>query len=350
MMGKIMISKFQKLAYLFDPLDKSRVQCNTCWHHCQITPGKMGICKTRKNVNGEFITLNYGLCSSLSINPIEKKPLFHYFPGSRALTIGSVSCNFNCPWCQNWTISKIHPGKVKHKRYLSPKDLVEMASNNIQIQGISFSFNEPVIWLEYILDVFELCDDSLYQMIVTNGYMTPEALNLLIDSGMTGMSVTVKGNTETVKNFCGANVKNVWQNIERAYKKDVHIEIICLVIPRINDSTNYFHQVGERIVTLDPNIPLHFTRFFPDYKFNNVDPPPITTLEEAHAIACQQGLNYVYLGNLFGHPLENTYCPECKEVLIQRTGYEIKQFLTSTNKCPSCRKGIPIRQFENKIF
>lgn len=343
-----MINEYQKRAYLFDQLDKSIVQCNTCWHHCQITPGNMGKCKTRKNVNGELVTLNYGLFSSLSINPIEKKPLFHYFPGSRALTIGSVSCNFSCPWCQNWTISKDHPGKVKHKRYLSPKDLVEMASNNIQIQGISFSFNEPVIWLEYILDVFNLCDDSLYQMIVTNGYMTPEALNLLIDSGMTGMSVTVKGDKNMVKKYCGARVNHVWKNIERAHRKGVHIEIICLIIPRVNDSSDFFLKISKMISKIDNNIPLHFTRFFPDYKFNNVEPSPVRILEDAHSIAKQQGLKYVYLGNVFGHPLENSYCYECNELLIKRTGYGIELKVLQRNKCSTCGRELLIYNNDHK--
>jgi pyruvate formate lyase activating enzyme len=159
---------------------------------------------------------------------------------------------------------------------------------------------------------------------------------------MTGMSVTVKGNTETVKNFCGANVKNVWQNIEQAYKRNIHIEIICLIIPKINDFIDFFRDVSRKIAIIDRDIPLHFTRFYPDYKFNNVDPTPIAKLEEAQNIAIKQGLNYVYMGNVFGHPLENTYCPECKDLLIKRTGYKIKKYLTSTNNCPECGKQIVI--------
>ncbi|MFX0088203.1 MAG: radical SAM protein, partial [Candidatus Hodarchaeota archaeon] len=205
-----------------------------------------------------------------------------------------------------------------------------------------FSFNEPIIWLEYIIDVFKLCKTDIYQMLVTNGYMSLEALDLLIDTGMTGMTVTVKGSTDIVKKFCGSKVDLIWQNIERAYKKDVHIEIICLIIPRVNDSIEFFKHVSENICNIDPNIPLHFTRFFPDYKFNNVNPTPISKLEEAYTIATQQGVNYVYLGNVFGHPLENTYCPACNELLIKRVGYEIKINLNLTNKCPSCGKRIPV--------
>ncbi len=337
-----MINEFQRKAYLASQLDNSKIQCNTCWHQCKIASGSMGLCKTRININKTLTTLNYGLVSSLSINPIEKKPLFHYHPGTHALTIGTYSCNFKCPWCQNWSISKKFPEDVRNKRFISPDDLIKMTESNNKIQGISFSFNEPTIWLEYILDVFKLCKKEIYQMLVTNGYMSQEALDLLIEAGLTGMSVTVKGNDEIVKKFCGSNVDLVWQNIERAYEKDIHIEVICLIIPRVNDSMNFFKEVSEQILDIDPNIPLHFTRFFPDYKFSNVDPTPIPKLEEAHSIAIKQGLNYVYIGNVFHHPLENTYCPGCKELLIERMGYEIKIKLDSEKKCPSCGKRIHI--------
>ena len=335
-MDKIMIKTFQKDALLYNQLDELTIQCNTCWHKCKITSGNKGKCNTRINVNGKLMTLNYGLVSSISINPIEKKPLFHYYPGSKALTIGSVSCNFNCPWCQNWIISKIYPENVTNPKYISPEDLVKIAKSDDQIQGISFSFNEPALWLEYVLDVFELCDNQFYQMLVTNGYMTQEALELLIDSGMTGMSVTVKGDKDMVKKYCGARVNHVWKNIERAHRKGVHIEIICLIIPRVNDSSDFFHQISKMISNIDKNIPLHFTRFFPDYKFNNVEPSPVMILEEAHSIAKQQGLKYVYLGNVFGHPLENSYCYECDELLIERTGYGIELKLFQGNKCFTC--------------
>ncbi|MFX0152126.1 MAG: AmmeMemoRadiSam system radical SAM enzyme [Candidatus Hodarchaeota archaeon] len=336
-------SVFHKEALLFDSLDNSKVQCKTCWHQCNIPKGKLGRCHTRMNVDGGLYCLNYGLISSFSVNPIEKKPLFHYFPGTYASTVGSYSCNFSCPWCQNWSISKVYPSEVHVPRYLSPEDLVDRTESDPKIDGISISFNEPTLSLEYALDVFRLCKSETYRMFVTNGYMTPYALKLLIQSGMTGMSVTVKGNAKVAKKYCGINVEKVWENIKMAIDQGVHVEVICLIIPTVNDSVAFFTEVGERINDIDPEIPLHFTRFHPDYQFTEVDPTSVTILEEAHSIARSIGLKYVYLGNVFTHPLENTYCPNCQVLLIKRTGYQIeKKFDLKTNRCPSCALKIPI--------
>jgi len=286
--------------------------------------------------------VNYGLVSSYSINPIEKKPLFHYYPGTYASTVGSYSCNFKCPWCQNWSISKVYPSEVHFPRYLSPEELVKKTESDSKIDGISISFNEPTLSLEYALDTFRLCNPETYRMFVTNGYMTTEALDLLIQAGMTGMSVTVKGDSNIVKKYCKTNVEKVWDNIKTAFNRGVHVEVICLIIPTVNDSGSFFSETAKKIQDINDNIPLHFTRFFPDYQFTDVKPTPVSTLEKAHQIARQNGLKFVYLGNIFGHPLENSYCPNCQKLLIKRTGYRIKMlFDPQEAKCSSCNEVIP---------
>ena len=315
---------FQKKALLYTSLETNKVKCNTCWHQCIIPEGKFGRCHTRTNSDGSLYCTNYGLVSSFSVNPIEKKPLFHYYPGSFALTIGSIGCNFSCPWCQNWSISKCYPSEVHNLRFMSPDELVNRTENDPKIDGISISFNEPTLSLEYALDVFRICKPATYRMFVTNGYMTDEALNLLIDTGMTGMSVTVKGDNKTVKQYCRTNVEKVWKNIKTAFKKGVHIEVICLIIPTVNDSIAFYKEVATRLTKINPNIPLHFTRFHPDYQFTHVKATPIKTLEQAYEIARSKGLNFVFLGNVPGHPLENTYCPNCQTLLIKRTIYQIE--------------------------
>jgi pyruvate formate lyase activating enzyme len=334
-------SVFQKEALLYTFLSKDKVQCNTCNHNCTISEGKLGVCKTRINKKGRLYCVNYGLVSTFSINPIEKKPLFHYFPGTYASTVGSFSCNFKCPWCQNWSISKVFPYEVHFPRYLRPEDLVKKTEGDSNIDGISMSFNEPTLSLEYALDTFRLCNNQTYRMFVTNGYMTTEALELLIDAGMTGMSITVKGGFQAVQKYCKTNIEKVWSNIRAASNRGVHIEVICLIIPNVNDSEEFFLETAKRLKAIDNQIPLHFTRFFPDYQFTDVNPTPVKTLEKAHQIAYQCGLKYVYLGNVYGHPLENTYCPNCKKLLIKRTGYNIT---TNINKarCPNCNESIPI--------
>jgi pyruvate formate lyase activating enzyme len=290
-----------------------------------------------------IFTLNYGMVSTFSINPIEKKPLFHYYPGSHASTIGSVSCNFRCPWCQNWKISKSYPSEVHVSRYLSPEQLIKKTEEDTSVTGISVSFNEPTLSLEYVLDVFRSCKSDTYKMLVTNGYMTGEALELLIDAGMTGMSINLKGDAKTVRKYCKTDVDKVWQTIETAHWKGVHVEVICLVIPTVNDNEEFYKLVAKRLFEMNENIPLHFTRFHPDYQFTEVDATPVHVLEEAHQIASSEGLKFVYLGNVFGHRLENTYCPHCGRLLIKRSGFWIETtFDLLTRHCPSCGANIPV--------
>ncbi|MFW9990982.1 MAG: AmmeMemoRadiSam system radical SAM enzyme [Candidatus Odinarchaeota archaeon] len=342
-MKKINKDVFQRKALLQTPAGNSKIQCGTCWHKCTIPEGKHGFCRTRVNIAGTLYCINYGMVSSFSVNPIEKKPLFHYYPGTYASTVGSSSCNFKCPWCQNWQLSKTYPFEEHVPRYLPPGQLVKQTEEDPGIDGISISFNEPTLSLEYALDVFHLCRPDTYRSFVTNGYMTSEALELLVAAGLTGMSITVKGDAETVRKHCKADVEKVWQTIETAYREGVHIEIICLVIPTVNDSKEFFRNVAKRLFELDENIPLHFTRFHPDYQFTEVEATPVQVLEEAHDAACSEGLKFVYLGNVPGHRLENTYCPHCGQLLIKRTGYRLEmKFELITRHCPTCGTGIPL--------
>ncbi|WP_455143127.1 AmmeMemoRadiSam system radical SAM enzyme [Candidatus Hodarchaeum mangrovi] len=328
---------FKKEARLYQQLSQLRVQCKTCERQCIIADGKMGFCKTRKNERGVLYTINYGMVSSFSVNPIEKKPLFHYYPGSFAATVGSFSCNFTCPWCQNWEITKTCPSEVLKPIFLPPEEIVNRIKIDNRINGVSISFNEPTLSLEYAIDIFNLLNESYYKMFVTNGYMTTEALTQLIDAGLTGMSVTVKGNISSVKKYCQANGDLVWKTIEKAFRRGIHIEIICLIIPSVNDDVTFYKEVAEKILGINPMIPVHFTQFIPHYHFLDHSPTPVSSLERAYNIAIKKGLSYVYLGNVFGHPFENTYCTHCKKVLIKRTGYKIDFFLDlDTKLCPTC--------------
>ncbi len=288
--------------------------------------------------------MNYGLVSSYSVNPIEKKPLFHYHPGSYAATIGSFSCNFKCPWCQNWEISKIFPTEVALSQFLSPNELKKRIMADDMITGISISFNEPTLSLEYALNIFKLLEPSVYKMFVTNGYMTYEALDTLIKTGLTGMSVTIKGDASTVRKYCQAQVEKVWEKVSYAVAKGVHVEIICLLIPSVNDNPKFYETVSKKVKNIDNRIPLHFTQFYPSYEFTHVPNTPVSTLEQAHEIAKHIGLDYVYLGNVFGHPLENTYCPTCQTLLIKRTGLQTHALIDLKNKkCPNCGHAIYLR-------
>lgn len=335
-----------KEALLYQKMD-DKVQCRTCQRFCQIGPDHVGFCKTRKNVDGKLFTLVYGDISSISANPIEKKPFFHFWPGSTALTVGTWSCNFTCPWCQNYRISKF-PENIGHGKYLSPQKFVDLL-RKYGCQGTSISFNEPILLLEYSLDLFPLArKEGFYNTFVTNGYMSLEALKLLIKSGLDAMNVDVKGDAEAVKKYCGANGEGVWQSIIEAKKLGAHVEITTLIIPGINDDEETLRHIATRIKReVNHDTPWHVTQYYPAYKALEIGlypaSTPIETIEKAWHIGKECGLNYVYVGNIPGHSLENTHCPNCQELLIERSGFDVIRYLiTSAKKCPKCLKDIPI--------
>ncbi len=334
-------------AFAFKALPDDKVRCDVCHRHCTLASGEIGFCNTRQNIDGKLYTLVYGDIQALSVNPIEKKPLFHYFPGSFATTVGTNGCNFTCPYCQNWHLSKRSPN-AQHKQYTSPSELLDFSLRR-QVEGISISFNEPTMLLEYALDVFKLAHKhNLYCMFVTNGYMTKEALQALLDVGMTGMTVTVKGAGEAVQKYCKANVDHVWANLKHALQSNIWCEVVTLVVPSINDDENSLREIAQRVrKDLGENIPLHFTRYHPDYQFNQ-PATPVKTLELARQIGMEEGLKFAYIGNVSGHPFEDTYCPSCSKRLIRRSVFEVlDNHLTETNECPKCHELIPVRNEKN---
>jgi pyruvate formate lyase activating enzyme len=328
-------------ALLFEELAGKRVQCNLCERRCKIAPDVFGFCRTRRNIGGQLYTVVYGDISSISANPIEKKPFYHFWPGSVALTVGTWSCNYNCPWCQNWHISK-SPPDPERANYLSPEGLVGRALRE-GCDGTSISFNEPLLLFEYSIDVFKLARQrGLYNTYVTNGYMTLEALRMLREAGLDAINIDVKGDAECVRKYCSADVEVVWRNVRESKKLGMHVEVVNLVIPGVNDREEQLRELaGRHLREAGKETPLHFTAYYPAYRFD-VMPTPVSTLERAHDVAVCEGLDFVYIGNVPGHRYENTYCPDCGELLIERFGLELVSVDLKDGACPSCRRRIPI--------
>ncbi len=337
-----------KQSYLFKKMAGDSVQCLTCRRMCLINEGELGKCKTRKNLEGKLYTIQYGDVSSYSLNPIEKKPAYHYFPGSTALTLGSWGCNFDCDWCLNWDITKNPPPeKFTDASLMTPEKVAENAAFNPSINGVCFSFNEPTLSLEFAVDVFQLVSDDYYKMIVSNGYMTGEALDYLISAGMNGMTVSFKGTENVVDCLLDMKLKYVWENLQMAYQRSIHIELVYLLIPTINDDEEFIIDFSKDVIkNLSSNTPVHFIRYFPSY-LTRIEKTSISQLQKAHTIAKDEGLNFVYLGNIPGHPFQSTYCPNCSELLIKRNIYSvIFNSLTEKGRCPKCNQIIPIYPYK----
>uniref|UniRef100_A0A7C4EKZ9 AmmeMemoRadiSam system radical SAM enzyme n=1 Tax=Thermodesulfovibrio aggregans TaxID=86166 RepID=A0A7C4EKZ9_9BACT len=331
---------------LLQKIKDSKVQCLTCERRCEIDEGQTGFCKTRKNIAGKLYTLVYGEIASISANPIEKKPLYHFYPGSFALTVGTWSCNFTCPWCQNFRISKA-PENIGKGKFFSPENFIELMKK-YKCKGTSFSFNEPTLLFEYSLEVFHLAKkEGFYNTYVTNGYMTEEALKTLIHHGLDAMNIDIKGNAQFVRKYCGADVEKIWRNAVIALQNNVWIEITTLIIPGLNDDEKTLREFAKRIKNeLGENIPWHLNAYYPAYDFSwktYIPPTSIETLERGYEIAMEEGLNYVYIGNIPNHPGQNTYCPKCKRILIERDELRLKEYyLDSEEKCYNCKEKIPV--------
>ena len=339
-MGEKKEDRIIREALLYRKLN-DEVECGLCERGCRIPSDSRGLCRSRINRKGKLYTLEYGDISSISANPIEKKPFFHFYPGTKALTVGSWSCNFTCPWCQNWDISKAYPDS-KRGSYISPEKLVDLVPQ-YDCQGTSISFNEPTLLFEYSLEVFDLArKKGYYNTYVSNGYMSSQALDLAIEKGLNAMNIDIKGDKEVVKKYCGADVGKIWRNVRLAKDKGIHIEITTLIIPTVNEKDEILRGIAKKVREIDPEIPWHLSRYYPAYRFT-LPATPVETLEKARTIGLEEGLRYVYLGNVPSHPYENTFCPSCHQLLIERAGFDILDCrLTPDRRCPGCSAKIPV--------
>ncbi|HJH31964.1 MAG TPA: AmmeMemoRadiSam system radical SAM enzyme [Methanosarcinaceae archaeon] len=332
-----------KEAMLYDKLSDGGVQCNVCSRRCVIASGKKGFCRVRENRDGTLYTLIYGTVSSEAIDPIEKKPLFHFYPGSLSYSLGTIGCNFRCRHCQNWTISQVGLDHSQSVEIMADEAVARALESGSK--SISWTYNEPTTWYEYTYDCAKLAkENGLATAYVTNGYITPEALRK-ISPYLDAFRVDIKAFTEEFyRNVCSANLAPVLESTILAKELGMHVEVINLVIPTLNDSADEIRQLCKWIYdNPGAGTPLHFTRFHPHYKMQDLPSTPVKTLEMAHDIAKEEGLQYVYVGNVFGHEYETTFCPVCGNLLIKRELFNVGEYnLTAEGTCPDCGEIIPI--------
>lgn len=346
---KLLETPCAKVALLWEELNNQVVQCNLCERRCRIPTGMRGMCGARYNHGGTLYVLTYGNISSISNNPMAKKPFNNFFPDEYALTIGSWGCNFLCPWCQNWEISKSYATTCN---YLDPLEFINLVSKH-RARGTSFSFNEPLVTLfEYSLDVMPIAKKRGYfNTYVTNGYMTMEANKLLIKNGLDAVNIDIKGCAGIINKWIGANPEAVWRNARYLKEHDVHVEITTLVIPGVNDSEACLRSIARRIrKELGARTPWHLTRYFRAFKAGEYGLPystHIETVEKARQIGVEEGLEYVYVGNVINHIWENTFCPRCGNIVIKREGLWNVQVLINDKYCPKCGYELAIT-FRNK--
>lgn len=321
-----------KEAMFYKVLQEGKVRCELCPHQCEILPGKRGICRVRENRNGILYSLNYQRLIAAHIDPIEKKPLFHFYPGSHSYSIAAIGCNFHCLHCQNWSISQVQGDVIKGEE-ISSENIVQDALDNNCV-SISYTYTEPTIYYETAYDTSKIAHNKgLKNIFVTNGYISPEALKNIAPY-LDAANIDLKAMNEKFYNtVCGAKLQPVLDSIKLYYQLGIWIEITTLIIPGYNDDSNELRQIARFIADIDKSIPWHVTAFYPTYKLNNTPATPLSTLENAYTIGKEEGLKYVYQGNI-GQG-ENTYCPSCGKLLVKRNFFNIKNQIDD-GKCPFC--------------
>jgi len=327
-----------KEAMLYEKLEENRVRCNLCAHRCLIKEGKRGICLVRENREGTLYTLVYGRSISQAVDPVEKKPLFNFYPGTTAFSVATVGCNFRCAFCQNWNISQVvRDEHLIMGREATPQQLVAMAKR-YGCRSIAYTYTEPTIFTEYAYDTARLAHQAgIANIYVTNGYMTEEMLEAF-HPYLDAANVDLKAwSDEFYRQYCGARLQPVLDSLRKMKELGVWVEVTTLVIPTLNDSDEELRQIAEFIAQeLDVETPWHISRFYPHYKLKDKPPTPVTTLDRARTIGLAAGLRYVYEGNVPGSQGESTFCYNCGKLLIGRYGYRTLEYHIEDSKCAYC--------------
>ena len=329
-----------KEALFYDKLDDQKVQCQLCPRRCVIPAGRRGFCGVRENRDGTLYTLVYAKAVAAAIDPIEKKPLFHFLPGANAFSVATAGCNLKCQFCQNWHISQSLPEEVNYI-HLEPQDLVRQAWET-NSPAIAYTYNEPTIFYEYMLEAAKLArQEKIKNIMHSSGYINPQPLRQLCQY-LDAANIDLKGfSDDYYKKLTEGSLNPVLESLKILKAEGVHLEITNLVLPGYNDDPDLIQRMCLWIKeNLGADTPLHFSRFSPMYKLTSLIPTPIEALERARAIAMGCGLKYVYIGNVPGHPAENTYCPNCKKILIARKGYFIQENNIESGRCKFCGEKI----------
>jgi len=327
-------------AQFYNKLENNIVRCQLCPKKCVIADGKRGDCKVRENQDGVLYSLVYGKSCAVNVDPIEKKPLFHFLPGSESYSIGTVGCNLHCLFCQNWTTAQQKPESVINYD-LSPKDVVRKATAE-KCATIAYTYNEPIIFYEYVVDTAKIAKKKgIRSILVTNGYINKEPA-LELTKYVDAANIDLKGFTEDYyKKVCFAELKPVLETIKIFKDSGMWVELTNLIVPTLNDDFNKIREMCRWIKdNLGNDVPLHFSRFYPMYKLENLPSTPVETLLKAKEIAVDLGLRYVYIGNIPTKEHENTHCHVCKKLLVKRLGFSVLENNIKQGRCKFCSERI----------
>jgi len=330
-----------KEALLYEKLENKSVHCYLCNHHCNIAENSFGFCGVRENRGGVLYSNTYGKIIACNVDPIEKKPLYHFLPGSASFSIAAAGCNFRCGFCQNWEISQVQAkGEVALGQDFLPSDVIRGAIKN-NCKSISYTYTEPTIFFEYALTTAKIAkENNISNVFVTNGYMSKECLKMIAPY-LAAANVDLKFfNDQSYNQICKAKLAPVLESIKLMHELGVWLEITTLIIPKHNDSDEELSNIAAFIAKLDKNIPWHVSGFHPDYKFKDSDPTSDEILKKAQKIGIKAGLNFVYAGNVFGWG-SDTVCPACKETIIKREGFTILKYNIKKGSCGFCSQAIP---------
>jgi pyruvate formate lyase activating enzyme len=338
-----------KEALLYEKLDNRRVRCNLCAHRCVVAAGRQGICQVRENRDGKLYSLVYGLALSQAVDPIEKKPLFHFYPGTAAFSVATAGCNFRCEFCQNADISQMprDRGEILGRK-VAAEDIVQ-AAQRYGCQSIAYTYTEPTIFFEYSYDIARLAHDAgIASVYVTNGYMTREMLEMFQglsddhEPWLDAANVDLKAfRDETYRRTCGARLQPVLDSLKAMKELGTWVEVTTLVVPGMNDSEKELSDLAQFIaIELGVETPWHVSRFHPDYRMRDRDATPPSTLQRAYELGREAGLRYVYVGNLPGAHLEDTHCPNCGQTVVGRWGFQVTQRRIQDGKCRHCGAAI----------
>jgi pyruvate formate lyase activating enzyme len=333
--------QFIKEAKFYEKLPYKKIKCKLCPRECVIDDQERGYCGVRENRGGTYYTLVHSRVVTAHVDPIEKKPFFHFLPGAVAFSLATAGCNVNCKMCQNWEISQVRPEQVR-STYVPPERLTGFAQQN-SCPVIAYTYSEPVVFLEYVLDCAQAARAAgVRSVVVSGGYIQTDPLKKLA-AQVDAIKIDLKAYSEKFyKEVVNGELKPVLEALVTLRKTGVWNEIVYLVVPTLNDSDSEFQGLARWVKSeLGPDVPLHFSQFHPEYLLKNLPPTPVETLERAKAIADAEGLHYVYIGNVPGHPAESTYCPHCRKKVVDRTGYTIAGIHLHHGKCQFCQTPIP---------